>query len=51
MSNVKSFEEANGNTFGDILSEKKEKKNVKTELNGVHFTMRVDVYFRFLVRA
>lgn len=32
MSNIKSFEEANGNTFGDILSEKKEKKNIKIGL-------------------
>ena len=32
MSNVKSFEEANGNSFGDILSNKKEIKNIKIGL-------------------
>ena len=29
MANVKSFEEANGNSFGDILSNKRETKKVK----------------------
>ena len=32
MSNVKSFEEAGGNSFGDILSNKKENKKVKIGL-------------------
>ena len=32
MSNVKSFEEANGNIFGDILSEKKVNKKIKVGL-------------------
>lgn len=32
MSNVKSFEEANGNSFGDILSEKKVNKKIKVGL-------------------
>ncbi len=32
MSNVKSFEEANGNSFGDILSNKREKKKIKIGL-------------------
>lgn len=32
MSNVKSFEEANGNTFGDILSNKRENKKIKIGL-------------------
>ncbi len=32
MSNIKSFEEANGNSFGDILSNKKENKKIKIGL-------------------
>lgn len=32
MANVKSFEEANGNTFGDILSERKKKEKLKIGL-------------------
>jgi len=32
MSNIKSFEEANGNNFGDILSNKKENKKIKIGL-------------------
>ena len=32
MSNIKSFEEASGGVFGDILSEKREKKPVKIGL-------------------
>lgn len=32
MSNVKSFEEANGNSFGDILSNRKETKKIKVGL-------------------
>ena len=32
MANVKSFEEANGNSFGDILSSKRETKKVKIGL-------------------
>lgn len=32
MSNIKSFEEANGNTFGDILSEAKVNKKIKIGL-------------------
>ena len=30
MSNIKSFEEASGGVFGDILSEKREKKPVRS---------------------
>ena len=32
MSNIKSFEEANGGVFGDILTEKREKRPVKIGL-------------------
>ena len=33
MSNVKSFEEANGSSFGDILSNKRENKKIKIPYN------------------
>ena len=32
MSNIKSFEEANGNSFGDILTNKKVNKKIKIGL-------------------